>query len=120
MIGVHRRTSRLGLVVGLEVGLNRPDAPIEPRLIDQFLVGSLLGDLARFEHENSVRGSNRRETVRDQDRGLPSVPSFDRGEDLVLGAGVDRAQGVVENEDVRSLDQTPGRSRLAVAVPPKG
>ena len=69
---------------------------------------SLLGDLAGFEHENSVRGSNRRQTVRDQDRGLPSVPSFDRGEDLVLGAGVDRAQGVIENEDVRSLDQRAG------------
>ena len=78
--------------------LQFPDPSVHAGLADQFLVGSLLGDPARVEHQDAIRLLDGRKSVGDDQSGLFPVPTTDRGENLALGPGVHRTERVVENQ----------------------
>ncbi len=73
--------------------------------------------LALLHDQDGVRFHQRRQTVRDGDDGAPLGDAVDVGVDDGLGLGVERAGGLVEDEDLRVGDQRPGDGEaLALAA----
>ena len=78
-------------------------------------MGAAFRQLALVEHEDRVGVGNGREAVRDRDRGAVGRHGVERGEDVLLGAGVERAGRLVEQQDRRVLDEGP-RDRDALLL----
>ena len=62
-------------------------------------------DPACLEHDDLVGMHDRRQPVRDHDRGPAALDIFERALDLGLGAAVERAGRLVEDQDRRVLEQ---------------
>src|SRR5438105_11669739 len=68
---------------------------------EQLFVRSLLDDPAVLEHDDQIGVADRRQAVRDHESG-PAVQQPAQGAlDLLLGADVDRARRLVEDQDAR-------------------
>jgi hypothetical protein len=79
-------------------------------------VRSLLDDLAVLEHHDQVGVADRREAVGDDERGATVQEASQRAFDLPLGADVDGARRLVEDQDARIGEQRP-RERDELALP---
>jgi hypothetical protein len=66
---------------------------------------ALLGDAAGLEHDDAIGMDHGRQAVRDDDRGAAALDRFQRRLDIGLGAAVERAGRLVEDQDRRVLDQ---------------
>ena len=77
---------------------------------------SLLDDLAVLEDDDQVGVADRRQAVRDDERGPAVQQAAERVLDLPFGADVDRARRLVEDQDPRVGEQRPReRDELALA-----
>ena len=74
-------------------------------LRQQFLVGAALDDAAVLEHEDLVGIDDRRQPVRDDQRGALARDLGELGLDDLLGARVERDGRLVEDQDGRVLEQ---------------
>src|SRR5436190_2201279 len=74
---------------------------VEAALREQLGVRALLDDAASIQHEDPVRALDRRETVRDHDRGAAAHESVERLLDEEFTLVVERAGGLVEKQDPR-------------------
>src|SRR5256886_7794290 len=74
---------------------------VEAALREQLGVRALLDDAASVQHEDPVRALDRRETVRDHDRGAAAHESVERLLDEEFAVVGERARGLVEKEDAR-------------------
>src|SRR4029077_11022507 len=74
---------------------------ITPATLQELLVGADVLHLAVGEDHDAVGHAHAGEAVRDENRGLAVRELLEALEDLVLGAGVQRGGGLVENEDLR-------------------
>ena len=92
-------------------GLGRVHGPVaverrvEPALREQLVVRALLDDPAVLEDDDQVGVADRREAVRDDERGPAVQQAAERLLDLALGADVDRARRLVEDQDPRVGEQ---------------
>ena len=68
---------------------------------------SLLDDLPVLEHDDQVGVADRREPVGDDERRAAVQQAAQRALDLPLGADVDRARRLVEDQDPRVGEQRP-------------
>ena len=68
-------------------------------------VATETGDAAVVEHEDAVGMLNGARTLRDDDLGRVGQVARQTLADKRVGLGVDGARGVVENEDLRALQQ---------------
>ena len=76
----------------------------------------LLDDLAVLEDDDQVGVADRRQAVRDDERGAAVQEPPQRVLDLALRADVDRARRLVEDQDPRVGEQRTGeRDELALA-----
>ena len=66
---------------------------------------ALLDDPAVLEHDDQVGVADRREAVGDDERGPAVQEAAERPLDLLLGADVDRARRLVEDQDPRVGEQ---------------
>ena len=69
---------------------------------------ALLDDLARLHHQDGVGVADRREAVGDHEAGAVRAQRRHRLLDEHLGAGVDRAGGLVEDQDRRVGEEGAG------------
>ena len=69
---------------------------------------ALLDDPAVLEHDDQVGVADRREPVRDDERGAAGEETTERPLDLALGADVDRRGGLVEDQDARVGEEGTG------------
>ena len=77
---------------------------------------ALLDDAAVLEHDDQVGIADRREPVRDDERGSVLEQQMQRLLDLSLGADVDRRRRLVEDQDPRVGEQRAReRDQLALA-----
>ena len=98
-------------------GLDLPQAPVQAVLADELLVRPGLDDAAAVQDDDGVGGLQGREAVGDDQRRAPAVPLVQGLKDHRLGLGVDGAQGVVEDEDRRVLEDRPRQGHaLALAA----
>jgi hypothetical protein len=70
----------------------------------------LFGQAPLIEHEDRVGIGNGREAVGDRQRGAVCRYGVQRGQNVLFGAGVERAGRFVEQQDRRVLDQRAGNS----------
>ena len=77
---------------------------------------ALLDDPAVLEHDDQVGVADRREAVGDDERGAAVQQAAQRALDLALGADVDRARRLVEDQDARVGEQR-ARERDELALP---
>ena len=82
---------------------------------EQAVVGAALGDLAVVEDDDLVGVPDGRQAVRDRDRGAARARGVDGLLDRLLGLRVERARGLVEDEDRGVLEQR-ARDRDALAL----
>ena len=95
---------------------SRRRATCRARAREQLVVRALLDDLAVLEHDDQVGVADRREAVRDDERGPAVQEAAERALDLALGADVDRARRLVEDQDPRVGEQRAReRDELALA-----
>ena len=80
-------------------------------------MGALVDDPAAVDDHDAVGQAQRRAAVGDEDRRAALHDLAQRGVDLLLGRGVDRRGGVVEDEDARVGEEGPGQGdALALAA----
>src|SRR5439155_9052952 len=88
----------------------------ETALREETLVGSGGDDPSLVQHDDPVHAKQRGPTVRrEQDRG-PVLEAEERLQDLLLGAGVDASEGVVE-EKHGALERQRARQGDALLLP---
>ena len=68
-------------------------------------MGALLRQPAGFEHVDAIARSRLFQAVRDADRCVTAAQRFERGIDGALGRRVERARGLVEQQDVGPAQQ---------------
>jgi hypothetical protein len=104
------------LALGLaQLGLVEP--PVGALLLHQHVVRTDLHDLAAVHHHQPVGLAQGREAVRDGDGGAALHQVVERLLDLLLGLGVDRRGGLVEDQDARVDEQRAGDAdALALAA----
>src|SRR5581483_8989922 len=84
---------------------------------EQLVVPPALHDAAAVEHHDLVSVLDRREPVRDRDRGPPGREPVERLLHLALRLGVERARRLVEHEDRRiAQDRACDRDPLLLAA----
>jgi hypothetical protein len=81
---------------------------VQPAGGEQLLVGAALHDLAVVEHQDLVGVRDRREPVRDDDRGAPPEGRVECGLHERLVLGVEVTGRLVEDHDRRALEQHAG------------
>jgi hypothetical protein len=91
------------------------DLAVEALLREQLLVRAVRGDPAALQHDDLVGERDRREAMRDHERGAALHHLAERQLDLLLGGGVDRGGRVVEHEDAGVREQR-ARDRDALAL----
>ena len=84
------------------------EIPVDARLLDQFVVGTLLDDAALVYHQNLIRTPHRLEPVGDHQHGLLPRQGLHSLLELVLILGVHIGRGLIEDDDRRVLQETPG------------
>ena len=83
---------------------------------EQLVVRPLLDDLAVLEDDDQIGIADRRQPVGDDERGAAVQEPPQRTLDLALGADVDRARRLVEDQDARIGEERAGeRDQLALA-----
>ena len=93
------------------------DLAVQRRALEQLVVGAARGDRAVLEHDDLVGERDRREAVGDHERRAARHHLAQRELDLLLGRGVDRRGGVVEDQDPRvGEDRARDRDPLALAA----
>src|SRR6478735_5985032 len=92
--------------IGLELLPVQPS--VQPAEGDQLGVRATLDDAAAVVDQDPVRAMDRREAVRDRDRGAADHQALEGGLDEPLRDGVERRRGLVEDQDPRVLQQHPG------------
>src|SRR4051812_6091106 len=101
-----------GLDVALGFGgsflLAAPHVGVEAVLHQQLGVTAAFGDPAAIEHDDLVGVDDGGEAMGDHDGGAAAAHLFQRALDLLLGAGVERAGRLVEQQDVRILENGAG------------
>src|SRR5690606_8133741 len=94
-----------GIVTGASGGTTRVQsggelqlvqATVKPAELEELGVGPPLADLPAVEHEDLIRVLNRRETVRDDERGTSAHELGERLVDSRFELAVDRARGFVQ------------------------
>ena len=86
-------------------------------LLEQVLVVAVRDDAAVVEHDDLIGQRDRREAVGDHERRAPGHRLVERELDALLGRGVDRRGGVVEDQHARVGQQRAGdRQALALAA----
>jgi hypothetical protein len=79
-------------------------------------VRALLDDLPVLQDDDQVGVADRREAVGDDECGAPVQEALQGALDLPLGADVDRARRLVEDQDARIREQRPReRDQLALS-----
>ena len=88
-------------------------------MVDELLVGALLGDAAFAEDDDEVGVVDGAEAVGDEDAGagLLAEDAVDVDHEVALGVGVEGAGGLVEEEQGRVLEQQP-RDRQPLLLAP--
>src|SRR6185436_2121026 len=74
---------------------------VAPVVVEQFLVGAVLDDLAVLEHENLIGAADRGEAMRDDERRPAPSQGAQAVLDHLLALAVETGGGLVENEDAR-------------------
>ena len=105
---VAGRAQRLLLQPGEQLAVVRAAA-------HQLVVRALVGDAAVVQHDDAVGEVQRRDAVRDEQRRAVGQHLAQPVVDGLLGAGVDRAGRVVEDQDRAGRPGWPGRGRCAAA-----
>src|SRR5207253_5749600 len=72
------------------------------------LVRAALDDHALLEHDNLVGADDRREPMRDHERGAVARYPIKRILDFLLGMAVERRGGLVEQQDRRTFENGAG------------
>jgi len=80
------------------------------------VMGAAVGDPPLFEKHNPVRAPQRGYPVRDQDDAAGTEGLFQTPQDLLFGRGIDRAERVIENENIGRGDQR-ARQRGPLLLP---
>src|SRR5688500_7471005 len=75
---------------------------------EQLLVGAQLAHLALVQHQDAVGAMDGGQAVGDDDRGAAGEQPLERRLDELLGLGVDRGGGLVEDQDARVEGQGAG------------
>ena len=88
--------------------LRRVQLRVRALLAEQFGVLSALDDLTVIDHQNLVGGEDRGQPVRDGERRPPDRKARQGVLDQPLGAGVEGAGGLVEDQDARVLEDGAG------------
>ena len=71
-------------------------------------MGTLLDDAALVYHQNLIRTPHRLEPVGDHQHGLLPRQGFHSPLELILILGVHIGRGLIEDDDRRVLQETPG------------
>src|SRR5437879_6845518 len=79
-------------------------------------VVAALDDLARLDHKDQVGVADRAQAMRDDDAGASAQQPPERCLDPLLGAGVDAARRLVEDQDAR-VGEHRARERQQLALP---
>src|SRR5438128_12614214 len=79
-------------------------------------VVAALDDLARLDHQDQVGVADRAQAMRDDDAGASAQEPAERCLDPLLGAGVDAARRLVEDQDAR-VGEHRARERQQLALP---
>ena len=74
---------------------------IKPFALHQLLVAAAFGDTAVIKDNDFIRIANRTQAVGDDQRRAPLEHSFQGLLDQVLGLGIHRGSGLVQNQDAR-------------------
>src|SRR5471030_2257358 len=93
-----------GCVHGGSLLLAAPHVGIEAVLGQQLAMPTALGDAAAVEHHDLVGMDDGRQAMGDHHGGAAAAHLFQRVLDLLLGARVERAGRLVEQEDARVLE----------------
>ena len=93
--------------VAVSICLDLPQPLVQARLIDQVLVFTLLSYVASFKYDNLVGVNERRQPMRNYERGLFAVAFANGIEDHRFGLAIDSGQRIIENEDGRITHQSP-------------
>jgi hypothetical protein len=73
-----------------------PQTGVDVATFKQFVVAADVVDAAAFEHEDRIRGDQRRQPVRNNDQSAPLRDAQQVGVDDRLAVGVERARRLVE------------------------
>ena len=92
----------------------------DPYLVDlgfhQFLVRAGFPDYTFVQNDNSIRFSNRRDTMSNYDRGPIGHQSFHCFLDPLLCLGINAGSRFIQDQDVRAMRKRPGEgNQLALA-----
>ena len=99
----------------LGLALPVPHTGIKPAACQKLGMGSALGDAALIQHDDLVGADDRREPVRDHERGAVARHPLQRLLDFVLGMAVERRGRLVQHQDRRRL-QHRARDRHALLL----
>src|SRR5262249_50840094 len=94
-----------GALGGAAVALHAPELGVATVLGEELLVRAAFDDAAVLEDEDLVGVDDRRKPVRDDERRAVACDLGELGLDDLLGARVERAGRLVEDEDGRVLEQ---------------
>ena len=97
-----------------EAVLLRPELAIDRAALEQRAVRGDVHDLALFQHQDLVAFGERRQAVGDDHHGPAARDAQQVGVDQRLALGIERAGGLVEDQDARIGDQ---RARDREALP---
>src|SRR5437868_6155968 len=104
--GAEGRRLFLDFALGLGGGLllAPPHVGVEAILRQQLGVAAALGNPAAVKHDDLVGVDDGRQPMGDHHGGAAAAHLFQRALDLLLGPGVERAGRLVEQQDVRVLE----------------
>ena len=92
-----------------------PEPAIDIAALEELVVAADVVNPAPVEHEDSIRGYQHRQTVRDDDEGAGFGDAQQIGVDDGLAFGVERAGRLVEDQDTRIAEQG-SRNRETLAL----
>src|SRR5581483_7376403 len=104
-IGSPTCTARAYLGLRRGLGPVAVQRGVEAAPLEQLAVGALLDDAAVLEDDDQVGVADGRQAVGDDERRPPVQQPPQRALDRLLGADVDRARRLVEDEDARVGEQ---------------
>src|SRR5690554_4777451 len=93
---------------------------IQSRLLHKLIVGTPLGDGALFQNDNLVGVFQRGDAVGNDDYRLPRENTAQVLEDGFLCFRIHRGEAVIQNQNLRFLDQSPGQSDALFLSPREG
>ena len=99
---------RVGLVGQALQSLFESRLAVVARLLQQVGGGARLDQLSPIQHQHPIGPAEGAEAMGDDERGPPFHRPVERFENLLLGLGVDRGGGVIEQQDPRVEQHRPG------------